>query len=129
MLRHLKIMNRKPIGILVLFLVLLVTLSATPAFSAQPELPSVNTRAAPTPVTKRVLVRNSNHLVVLKPAGDRVTLSLEALGDGTDNLGGRFPKIDFVSIRVDVNQNGKVDPKLDITYGIQGGSKDKLCTQ
>jgi hypothetical protein len=122
-------MNRKFIGLLVCFLVLVNVLSTNPAHSAKSRLQMLNTRLAATPSTERALVRNSDHLVMLKPAGDRVILTLEALRDAVDNLGGTFPKTDFVTIRVDVNQNGKVDPKVDVAYGIQGATRDKLCAQ
>lgn len=122
-------MNRIFIGMLVFFLVHVNTLATNPVYSAQSRLQLLNTRLAASPSTERVLVRNSDHLVMLRPAGDRVILTLEALNDPMDNLGGNFPKIDFVAIRVDVNQNGKVDPKVDVAYGIQGGTRDKLCAQ
>jgi hypothetical protein len=125
----LKIMNRKFIGILVFFLVLVSTLSTNPVYSAQSRMQLLNTRLAASPSTERVLVRNSDHLAMLKPAGDRVILTLEALSDAIDNLGGNFPKTDFVTVRVDVNQNGRVDPNVDVAFGIQGGTRDKLCTQ
>jgi hypothetical protein len=58
-----------------------------------------------------------------------VYLVLEAVGDTSNILGGSYPKVDIVSIRVDVNKNGKVDDRVDLTYGITNGSKDKICTQ
>ncbi len=116
-------MNRKLIGLLIVFLVHMNPLSTNPVHSAQPRLQMLNTRLVAAPSTERVLVRNSDHLAMLKPAGDRVILTLEALRDTVDNLGGNFPKTDFVTVRVDVNQNGRVDPKVDVAYGIQGGTK------
>jgi len=128
-------MKRKLFVILAFFLVNVNIPAAMSAQSFQTQLLPLRSRlvATPTPIPspspQRVLVRNSDHLAALRPSGDRVILTLEALSDTTDNLGGNFPKTDFVSIRVDVNQNGKIDPNLDVAYGIQGGTRDKLCTQ
>lgn len=90
---------------------------------------TLNTPIAATILSNSVLVSNSDFLAVAKPSGPRMILALEALSDGTNNLGGKFPKTDFVSIRVDVNQNGKIDPKVDVIYGIRGSTKDQLCAQ
>ena len=50
---------------------------------------------------ERVLIRNDDHVVALKLGSDTVTLMLEAVGDHRDELGGTFPNIDFVTIRVE----------------------------
>jgi len=126
-------MSRKFIGILIFFLVYVNFPAAIPAQKIQTQLQPLRSRLVTTPSASlspgRALVRNSDHLAMLKPAGDRVVLTLEALRDSVDNLGGNFPKTDFVTVRVDVNQNGRVDPKVDVAYGIQGGTRDKLCAQ
>ncbi|MGI9174107.1 MAG: hypothetical protein ACR2GR_02150, partial [Rhodothermales bacterium] len=77
----------------------------------------------------QVLVRNEQHLVSVSYAEASVTITLEALGDGTDNLGGSFPRVDFVSLRIDRNRNGKVDSLVDVAYGVASGARDRLCTQ
>ena len=128
-------MKRKLFVILAFFLVHVNIPAAIPAQTVRSQLQPLRSRLVatpaptPSPSQQRVLVRNSDHLAALRPSGDRVILTLEALSDTTDNLGGNFPKTDFVSIRVDVNQNGKIDPNIDVAYGIQGGTRDKLCTQ
>jgi len=129
-------MKRKLFVILAFFLVHAAVPAAIAAQIFQTQLKPLRSRQAATAVPtpnllsqQRVLVRNADHLAALKPSGDRVILTLEALGDTTDNLGGNFPKTDFVSVRVDVNQNGRIDPNIDVAYGIQGGTRDRLCTQ
>lgn len=81
------------------------------------------------PLADQVLVRNERHLISVSYAAAEVTITLEALGDGTNNLGGQFPNVDFVSLRVDRDRNGKVDPCVDVAYGIAGGTRDWLCAQ
>ena len=126
-------MKRKLFVILACLLVLVNIPAPLAAQNLQTQLQPLRSRLAATAIPsfsqQRVLVRNADHLAALRPSGDRVILTLEALGDTTDNLGGNFPRTDFVSIRVDVNQNGRIDPNIDVVYGIQGGTRDKLCTQ
>ena len=128
-------MKRKLFVILAFFLMYVNIPAAIPAQSIRTQVQPLRSRLvatqAPAPALspQRVLVHDSDHLATLRPSGDRVILTLEALTDTTDNLGGNFPKTDFVSIRVDVNQNGRIDPNIDVAYGIQGGTRDKLCAQ
>jgi hypothetical protein len=77
----------------------------------------------------QIVTKNSRHFIEAIPQGDQVRFVLEAVGDTSNNLDGSYPKVDFASIRVDVNKNGKVDERVDLSYGTEGGSRDKICTQ
>jgi hypothetical protein len=77
----------------------------------------------------QIVTKNSRHFIEAIPQGEQVRFVLEAVGDTSNNLAGSYPKVDFVSIRVDVNKNGRVDEGVDLAYGTAGGSKDKICTQ
>jgi hypothetical protein len=80
-------------------------------------------------VAWRELARDDRHVVSVDSRGDRLMFTLEALSDFTDNLAGQYPQKDFAGIRVDVNGNGQVDSRVDVAYGISGGSRDTICTQ
>ena len=75
------------------------------------------------------LAKSDRMVVTAEIVGDDAVIVMESIADTTNNLAGKFPAVDFSGIRVDVNQNGRVDEKVDIAYGISGGSKDKICTQ
>ena len=83
----------------------------------------------PTPAAATSLVSNNRHAITARSAGDRIVFILEALADSTNDLGGAFPRVDFVTLRVDRNRNGKVDERLDVAYGIASGARDRLCAQ
>ena len=93
-----------------------------PKVITDPRLPN------PTGVTGE-LVRTDDHLISVRKSETRLQFILEAIGDTTNNLGGSFPNTDFVSIGVDVDQNGTVTRNVDVAYGTAGGSADKICTQ
>ena len=76
-----------------------------------------------------IVIDNARHVVTAKDNGDSMTFILEAIGDSTNNLKGTFPALDFASIKVDTNKNGRVDEDVDISYGISSGSYDRICTQ
>ena len=77
----------------------------------------------------REILRSNDHVISVRPAGDRVTFVLEAMTDTSNDMAGTYPQLDFAGIRVDVNQNGKVDKQIDTAYGISSGTRDQLCLQ
>jgi hypothetical protein len=85
--------------------------------------------AAPVRPAPREVARDDRNLVTVLPSSDRVTFTLEALGDLSNNLAGEYPGKDFAGIRVDVNGNGRVDSRVDVAYGIAGGTTNRICTQ
>jgi len=68
--------------------------------------------------TEKVIVSNQNHYISYQVAGENVIFVMESVGDFTDEMMGKFPKTDFFSIDVDVNQNGIIDPNTDVGYSI-----------
>ncbi len=76
-----------------------------------------------------VLTKSDRLVVTAEIVGDNAVIVLESISDTTNNLSGKFPAVDFSGIRVDVNQNGRVDERVDVAYGIVGGSADRICTQ
>lgn len=75
------------------------------------------------------LAKTDRHVVTAEIVDDNAILVLEAIGDTTNNLAGSFPNKDFSGIRVDVNQNGRVDEKVDVAYGLGGASYGQICAQ
>ncbi len=75
------------------------------------------------------LAKSDRLLVTAEIDGDNAIIVIESVADTTNNLAGAFPAVDFSGIRVDVNQNGRVDNRVDVAYGIVGGSSGKICPQ
>lgn len=78
---------------------------------------------------ERVLLHTERHAVTAQYEGDQVTFVMEALQDTSDDLSGSFPRLDFAGVRVDVDQNGRVDRGTDLHVGVAGGTRDRVCTQ
>ncbi len=75
------------------------------------------------------LAKSDRMVVTAEIIGNDAVIVLESIADTTNNLSGKFPAVDFSGIRVDVNQNGRVDERVDVAYGISGGSANEVCTQ
>lgn len=69
--------------------------------------------------TETVVVSNQNHYISYETTADDkiVVFNMEATGDFTDEMIGKFPQGDFFSITVDANQNGAIDRNIDFSYG------------
>lgn len=78
----------------------------------------------------KTLVWNNSHVVSYEIGERNVILRLEAIADYTydrDPAVG-FGKRDFVSIRVDVNNNNLIDERVDLAFGIRSNSS-LICPQ
>ncbi len=76
------------------------------------------------------IVANKSHYITAVRNGNSISFTLEATTDHTNNLQGKYPQLDFASISVDVNQNGRIDNgNVDVAYGIRNGSYNQICTQ
>lgn len=73
------------------------------------------------------IVDNKDHFISYKIENQNVIFVLETVSDFTDEISRKFPKSDFFSIEVDVNQNGKIDKNLDVNYAITSKSI-AICT-
>ncbi|MEQ1762214.1 MAG: hypothetical protein ABL984_03610 [Pyrinomonadaceae bacterium] len=78
----------------------------------------------------KTLVWNNSHVVSYEIGERNVILRLEAIADYTDDSDPavNFGKRDFVSIRVDVNNNNQIDERVDLAFGIRSNSS-LFCPQ
>jgi hypothetical protein len=67
---------------------------------------------------EKIIVLNQNHYISYQVIDENVIFNLETINDFTDEMTGKFPKSDFFSIEVDVNQNGVIDRNIDTLYGL-----------
>lgn len=74
---------------------------------------------------EKTIVSNNKHFISYRVEGGNVILTMEGINDFTDDRGA-LP--DYFSIDVDVNQNGLIDSKIDVGYGVMS-SEDALCAQ
>jgi len=78
----------------------------------------------------KTLVWNNSHVVSYEIGERNVIFRLEAIADYTDDSESavNFDKRDFVSIRVDANNNNRIDKRMDLAFGIRSGSS-RFCPQ
>lgn len=86
--------------------------------------------------SETVIIDNNRHYAAYQVEGENVIFVLEMVDDFTDEIYGYFPSADFVSLRVDVNQNAEIDKYIDTSYGLTGktygrpdGARRSICTQ
>jgi hypothetical protein len=77
---------------------------------------------------EKVIVKNKNHFISYQVVGDKVIFTMEAVNDFSNDIGGKFPNVDFFQIRIDVNRNGQIDKNVDTSYGSITGAPS-ICTQ
>ena len=75
---------------------------------------------AQTPNPETIVVDNSSHYAAYRADDKNVIFVFEIIDDFTDNTDGYYPRVDFVSFTVDVNQNAEIDKYIDASYGIVG---------
>ena len=75
------------------------------------------------------LFRTDRHVVTAQKGRGTTTFVMEAIADSSNDMQGRFPRLDFASIGVDVDKNLRATPNVDVSYGISSGSSDEICAQ
>ena len=69
-----------------------------------------------------MIIDNDRHVITARYQGDQAIFVLEAVGDTSNNLNGSFPRLDFASLWIDVNQNGRADRGVDLSLGTTGNN-------
>ena len=72
-------------------------------------------------------IRSEDYLITYGGVGTGMfVLTIEAINDFENNINGKWPNIDFATVFVDRNRNGKVDKNVDVKFGVGGGI---ICAQ
>ena len=74
-----------------------------------------------------ILTDTEDHYIRYQENEQEIKLIIEDLGNLSNNLEDAYPALDFLSIRVDVNNNKMGDVDIDKQYGIS--SVDRPCAQ
>lgn len=67
---------------------------------------------------EKILIETNDICVRIQDNEEEVKLIIEDLLNTSDNRDAEFPILDFLSIRVDINNNNLVDANVDKKYGI-----------
>lgn len=62
------------------------------------------------------LIKNENHIVTYECLEKDIKFKFDFIGDETNELDGKWPKLDFYTIWVDYNNNNKIDSLLDRNF-------------
>jgi hypothetical protein len=69
---------------------------------------------------RKTIVKNSDHLAFVDRADGNLILTVELISDFTDDTAGVPPDKDLVWVMFDINKNKKVDPRIDLNFGVEG---------
>lgn len=85
-----------------------------------------STSAIAWPLSEHVVISNRDHYVSYEVRGEEIIITMEALTDFTDERIGKGERVDNMNFYIDVDQNGKIDEKVDVAYAARRDGKG-LC--
>ena len=78
--------------------------------------------------TDHTIVNNDQHVISYKVDKNNVHFSFDLRGDTTNNLEGKWPKLDTYTIWIDYNHNGRIDSLVDRSFSpIMAGGFYTVC--